>query len=163
MEAITPSTPPEDTTAALSLNHPWLVALKETLAKPNSSEEALFGDYAYQLDDDGSEAQLTDELPSDRDNGGAVALDPPANVTAVSNAADLSDALVRSALDIVITQHIDLRGMETDFISFALTVGANTRSIRVRFLSSAMHLMQLQRDSRRLLSIGNCSEWSVST
>lgn len=134
VQAVTPEQPPEGTTAALSLEHPWLVALKETLAKPINVEDlSADGDYDYSIEG----AELTDSLPSDAVNGGPVVLDPPPEVTSVRTSDELAKALAESKLDIVITEHIDLRGMDTDFISFALTVGANTRSIRVcsfRFL-----------------------------
>lgn len=133
-EQVNPSAAPADTTAALSLNHPWLQALKASLEKPQAVEDVSQddGDYSYDLEADG---ELTDSLPSDTVKGNAVQLDPPADVRSVGTADELVRALQQSVLDIVISKHIDLRDLNKDMLSFLLTVGMNTRSIRVRWLS----------------------------
>jgi hypothetical protein len=130
-QQVQPETPPADTTAALSLSHPWLVALKETLSKPTDTADVQ-GDDDYSYDTGETTETLPESAASDTVNGGPVVLDPPPAVTAVGTAEELVKALKESALDVVITKHLDLRGVYLDWVSFALTVKANTRSIRVR-------------------------------
>ena len=100
--------------AAISLSHPWYKAVFGALTawdKENASSSA------------GSTSPPSDTLQK--------LFLPPPDITFVSTGQQLIKAIDDAALDIVVQNHIDMRGMLTDALGYALPLSSNTRSIRV--------------------------------
>jgi hypothetical protein len=123
-EAVSDSLPFSDATSAkigaVSLSHPWYTAVSTALRAWDKEH--------------GSDPTNAPNTPSE-------ALQklflPPPDITFVSTVEQLAQAIDDSALDIVIENHMDLRGMPTDNLGYALPLSMNTRSIRVCALPHA--------------------------
>lgn len=100
---------------AVSLSHPWYKAVSQALTawdKENASAS------------EGTTSPPSETLQK--------LFLPPPDITFVATGQQLLQAIDDAALDIVVQDHIDLRGMLTDALGYALPLSSNTRSIRVR-------------------------------
>jgi hypothetical protein len=113
--------------AAISLSHPWFLAVSEAL-------------HAWDKEH-GSAPASSMKAPSEALQ---MLFLPPPDITFVSTAQQLVQAIDDAALDIVIQNHIDLRGTLTDNLGYALPLSMNTRSIRVRII---LHLYTSARNT----------------
>jgi hypothetical protein len=104
---------PADTTAALSLAHPWFQATAKALR-------------AWDADNAG-------KPPGAPQPERQALLLPPPDIATVATVAQLqAAALDEAAMDIAIVNHLDLRGAASDNLGYVLPLSSNTRSIRVR-------------------------------
>lgn len=100
---------------AISLDHPWYKAVSKALGAWDT-ENASSGSDGNTPPSDALQKLFL----------------PPPDISFVSTGQQLLQAIDDAALDIVIQKHIDMRGMLTDAVGYALPLSMNTRSVRVR-------------------------------